>query len=566
LYRAVLLALVGLCACEAQLFKWGDRIPRRAKPPVLFVTGHDAVCPDARSGELPFLNLTFGKFDEIMHRDGRVSLVFEACYAPNRPPIEDIAALLGKLLGGLVYEDGQPVPQVDVVAHSMGGLIVRSYLAGKQSGPGLFSPLAAPRIRKSVFIGTPHFGTSVAGATDNDPQLREMSPASGFLFDLAAWNQGRDDLRGVDALSIVGTAGSNGERGFTDSVVVLTSGSLGFVTANRTLVLPLCHTAGGIGALLLCNGAAGLARVSDESHPTARAVLSFLNGTAEWQFIGQPAAQNPLLATVTSFMAQLRTALDEPMAARSAVLRLAGQAPLPLTISTAGFAYAEKVPAGRGQIELNGYSQDVELRPGVAQAIIVKPGPLISAVEPVSGSTWPLVLAPGMRVIIKGSRLIDGDAEVTLNETVLPVTARDIDSLTVVLPERVAGLMTLKVKTRSGQHSTGIYIEASMPVLFKTGNFAAALHAGTARVVTPESPAEPAEIVSLFLTGLGDTTAPQPIVTINGEQCIIIYAGRAPGLPGIDQVNCQLPVTARGPSTVTITSGIRRSSAVLPIQ
>jgi uncharacterized protein (TIGR03437 family) len=371
---------------------------------------------------------------------------------------------------------------------------------------------------------------------------------------------------GVDALSIVGTAGSNGERGFTDSVVVLTSGSLGFVTANRTLVLPLCHTAGGIGALLLCNGAAGLARVSDESHPTARAVLSFLNGTAEWQFIGQPAAQNPLLATVTSFMAQLRTALDEPMAARSAVLRLAGQAPLPLTISTAGFAYAEKVPAGRGQIELNGYSQDVELRPGVAQAIIVKPGPLISAVEPVSGSTWPLVLAPGMRVIIKGSRLIDGDAEVTLNETVLPVTARDIDSLTVVLPERVAGLMTLKVKTRSGQHSTGIYIEASMPVLFKTGNFAAALHAGTARVVTPESPAEPAEIVSLFLTGLGDTTAPQPIVTINGEQCIIIYAGRAPGLPGIDQVNCQLPVTARGPSTVTITSGIRRSSAVLPIQ
>ena len=46
------------CAFEstasAQLAAWGDYLPKGEKPPVVFVTGHDAVCPDPRSGELPF--------------------------------------------------------------------------------------------------------------------------------------------------------------------------------------------------------------------------------------------------------------------------------------------------------------------------------------------------------------------------------------------------------------------------------------------------------------------------------------------------------------------------------
>jgi triacylglycerol esterase/lipase EstA (alpha/beta hydrolase family) len=59
------------------------------------------------------------------------------------------------------YESGEPVREVDVVAHSMGGLIVRAYLAGKQPN-GTFATPAAPLVRKVVFIGTPHFGTPVA--------------------------------------------------------------------------------------------------------------------------------------------------------------------------------------------------------------------------------------------------------------------------------------------------------------------------------------------------------------------------------------------------------------------
>jgi uncharacterized protein (TIGR03437 family) len=539
------------------LLKWGDRLPRRANPPVVFVTGHDAVCPDPRSGETPFFNLTFGKFDQVMARSGRVSLVFEACYIANRPRIEELARLFGDLISWLTYEDGQPVSEVDVVAHSMGGLVIRAYLAGKQSSPGLFSPPTVTRLRKVVFIGTPHFGTTVASPHEADPQLQEMSVGSSFLFELATWNQGRDDLRGVHALSIVGTAGNNSEAGFSDSVVVLTSASLGFVAQDHTVVLPFCHTYGGIGSLLLCSGAIGIAKVDDEQHPTARIVLSFLNGGAEWQLSGEPAARNRILSTSAAILGQLRTADDASAAITTAHLKLRDGSELPLSISAAGLAYAEKVPAGPMQLNLNGYGRDIDLRPGGGHAVIAKPGPLITTVEPAPGATWPLVLAPGMRVAIRGSRLNDGDLEVTTKGVALNVMSRDNEEVVVVLPEQIVGLVDLTVKNISGRHTTRIYLEPAVPVLF-----------------SEQPPAEAGEIASLFLTGLGNTAnrdglsiaMDTPSVTVAGEPCAIEYAGRAPDMPGIDQINCRIPPSARGWSTVVVTSKGRSSSGVVSVR
>jgi triacylglycerol esterase/lipase EstA (alpha/beta hydrolase family) len=93
----------------------------------------------------------------------------------------------------------------------MGGLIVRSYLAGKQTSG--FSPPSAQKIRKAVFIATPHFGAFAADFLLADiilaagTQTNELKPASQFVWDLGTWNQFGDDLRGVDAISLVGTAG-----------------------------------------------------------------------------------------------------------------------------------------------------------------------------------------------------------------------------------------------------------------------------------------------------------------------------------------------------------------------
>ncbi len=50
-----------------------------------------------------------------------------------------------------------------------------------------------------------------------------MAFGSGFLYNLARWNQGTDDLRGIDSLSIVGNSGTTGTD---DGAVSLNSGSL----------------------------------------------------------------------------------------------------------------------------------------------------------------------------------------------------------------------------------------------------------------------------------------------------------------------------------------------------
>ena len=576
--HGVLTILLLICAsafnAAAQLVSWTDPIPKRDKPPVVFVTGHDAICPDPRSGELPFLQLTFGDFDKVMARDGRVSLVFEACYAPNRPPIEDIANVLRQMLSQLRYETGEPVPQVDIVAHSMGGLIVRAYLSGKQS-TGVFNPPAVPQVRKIVFIGTPHFGTPVSSPTSEDPQLREMSLGSKFLFDLATWNQGAEDLRGIEALSIAGTGGRNGQA--TDSVVRVTSASMDFIAPSRTAVLPYCHTQGGIGQLFLCQGAPGLARVANEDHPTARLVLAFLNDRDTWRSATE-AGLDPVARDVAGLMVQSRTAEDVPRPIRSATFIGATGSATQLAISDAGLAYAELLPAGQGTLTIDGVTRPILLPAGSSRARVIKPGPFIESVEPAAGRSWPLTLAPGMLVSIKGQELNVGALEARVADKPLPVLSISAITLAAVLPEDISGMAELTVRNSAGQHTVRIVVEAAFPALFLREGLAAALHSATGNSVSAADPAAPGEIISLFLTGLGATaSAPsglaiarlQPVVTVGNRQCQVLYAGRAPTLPGVDQINCRLASELEakaGVARVHITAGERTAAADLPVR
>jgi triacylglycerol lipase len=76
--------------------------------------------------------------------------------------------------------------EVDVVAHSMGGLAVRFYL--QQGG--------ADQVRRVVFLATPHRGTYSAffawGAGSE-----EMVPGSPFLLSLHAWDSLPDPVHGI---------------------------------------------------------------------------------------------------------------------------------------------------------------------------------------------------------------------------------------------------------------------------------------------------------------------------------------------------------------------------------
>ncbi len=555
-------ALLTTLACgplHAEITPWGSYIPKRHAPPVVFITGHDAVCPDPRSGETPFFNLTFGNFDKVVNDSGRVAMLFELCYVPNRPSLDTLARKFSELTRGLMYEGGEPVREVDIIAHNIGGLMIRSYIAKGLPGPG---------IRKAIFIGVPHFGTNVARFTDTDPQLRQSSFGSRWLFDLATWNQGHDDLRGADAISLTGTAGINREYGLTDSVVTVNSASLDFVAPNRTLNLPLCHTQGGIGALFLCDSAPGIATVRDAGHPTARIALAFLdagpgNSSDDWRAVLQSDAPAAPTSGTAGILVEKRTAANEPEPIRSAVITTAGNRTIPLTINEEGLAYAPDLPAGPARLNIDGQQLAVEVKPGATLPVTAKPGPRITAVDPFPGPAWPLVLAPGMLVRISGTALTGATALDLAGQPLQLLSTAPDGSITAVLPDIAPSpAASLTVRTPAGQHTTTIVLDAVAPAFLRTpaGTAAAAEFFDDRRIVT------------LYLTGLGATRTDgpwqvhivPPDVTVAGQTCAVLYSGRAPNLPGIDQINCALAAPAPPAAEVTVRAAAQSATARLP--
>src|SRR5271155_2546327 len=175
-------------AARAQLIPSGTPVPSTTLPPVVFINGYQFEgCASTFSG-------TFGIADQVLQSNGEVSLFFSTCSLPSTATIEDLAGAFATFLFGLQYTNGQQVETVDVVAHSMGGLVLRAYLSGKQDTAGVFQPPAVTHVRKAVLLASPNFGTPVASLLGITTQVDEMASGSSFLFDLATWNDGTDDL------------------------------------------------------------------------------------------------------------------------------------------------------------------------------------------------------------------------------------------------------------------------------------------------------------------------------------------------------------------------------------
>jgi triacylglycerol lipase len=96
------------------------------------------------------------------------------------------AGELGTAVERTLRRTGQP--QVDIVAHSMGGLATRCYLLDG----------GASSVRRVVFLATPHQGTMSANLAWGEG-AREMEPGSAFLLDLI---RGRPVPEGVRAITI----------------------------------------------------------------------------------------------------------------------------------------------------------------------------------------------------------------------------------------------------------------------------------------------------------------------------------------------------------------------------
>ena len=104
-----------------------------------------------------------------LRRDGW-SHVYTLRHAPMFGDIERSAARLGAAVDRIRAATGAAA--IDVVAHSMGGLVARAYVCAR--GP-------ACGIARLVTLGTPHQGTHIFRRLAHDPMLVQMRPESPLL-------------------------------------------------------------------------------------------------------------------------------------------------------------------------------------------------------------------------------------------------------------------------------------------------------------------------------------------------------------------------------------------------
>lgn len=94
-------------------------------------------------------------------------------YSPLTCDIRTAAELLGRHIEEICERTGHQ--QVDIVGHSLGGLIAR-YYAQRLGGDA--------RVRTLVTLGTPHEGTRVVPLADAHPIVRQMRPGSDVIEEL----------------------------------------------------------------------------------------------------------------------------------------------------------------------------------------------------------------------------------------------------------------------------------------------------------------------------------------------------------------------------------------------
>ncbi len=199
-------------------------------------------------------------------------------------------------------------------------------------------------------------------------------------------------------------------------------------------------------------------------------------------------------------------------------------------------------------------------------------------------------IAPGELIVLYGSGLAASTVAMQGGQTFPPtlggvrVLINGIPApIYFVSPSQVAALVPMSIRSgpvtiqviNQGVASNTIaaFAAPAMPGIFTQSanglGYAAAIHAASGQLVTAANPAVPGEFIAIFATGLG-TVAPAaadgaPGVLSNTDHAVTVrfddynhgvfqnanvtYAGLAPGLAGLYQVNLQVPASV-GPGDV----------------
>jgi uncharacterized protein (TIGR03437 family) len=251
-------------------------------------------------------------------------------------------------------------------------------------------------------------------------------------------------------------------------------------------------------------------------------------------------------------------AANSATASRTATLAVAGQ-----TFTVTQTAAAAPPPPSAVLIAEGGVVNAADFTPNLA------PGELVT----LFGAS----LAPASRLADKLPlpRTLEGViVEVTDGTTVTsaPLVFVSANQINAQLPALIrSDSITLKVRNAAGvSNAVSVPILPRAPRLFTVamdGKGPAIVVHADYRLVSASAPAVPGEVVLIYLTGLGPVTpaikegepggdggllgplnyVTEPVtVEVNGLPATVLYAGLAPGFPGLYQINAQLPSILAG--------------------
>lgn len=153
------------------------------------------------------------------------------------------------------------------------------------------------------------------------------------------------------------------------------------------------------------------------------------------------------------------------------------------------------------------------------------------------------------------------DVQVLVNGAAIPREYVSPNQINAVFPASPAiGLVRLTIKTavdlRRRMSCSRRRFPLFSPSITPDQARAAAINGVTGTIVSSTNPLHSGDFLTIFLTGLGATAIQngfeyaqtQPGITAGSQPCRVTFAGRAPTIPGVDQINCVIPDGVSGMS------------------
>ena len=205
--------------CEAELTRKKEelKLPRMSGKAVILIHGI------GRSSK------SFHDMAKALQEDDYIVVGFD--YPSTRVPIPKSADYLHDVLQSL-----EGVESIDLVCHSMGGLVLRSYLSQHEE----------PRFRKAVMLGVPNKGAEIADTLKRNPLFKVILGPAGQQ--LVTDKEGLiPQLPSPNFPFGVIAGGKAGERGFNpvlkgDNDTTVTVASTRLPGAADFILLPVIHS------------------------------------------------------------------------------------------------------------------------------------------------------------------------------------------------------------------------------------------------------------------------------------------------------------------------------------